>query len=424
MEKQQKTKRFTKPEWSWILYDWANSAYTIVVTTVVLPLFFADVTLKAGVSDVNSNAYWGYANSIAGLLVAVAALFLGSLSDYKGWRSKFFKLFFFVGVGTTILLSLTNNWLMMLIIYALTVVGFNGSLAFYDAFLPDVTTTARMDKVSSWGFGMGYIGGSTIPFILSIALIQFGEGFGIPLELAYRISFLIAAVWWLLFTIPMLKNVRQTTGYDPEKGAIRKSLARLGHTIKDAVKNKNMVVFLIAYFFYIDGVGTIIKMATKYSLSMGIGKTDIIIAMLMVQVIAFPCAIFFGRLAGKLGTRTMIFGGIGVYFGVCVVGFYMHSALELYILAALVGTSQGGIQALSRSFFGKLIPDKNKSGEYFGMYNIFGKFEAIMGTALMGVVTQLTGKANYGVLSVMVTFAVGAVLLLFVKSPKVESERV
>lgn len=424
MEKQAKLKRFSKPEWSWILYDWANSAYSIIVTAAVLPIYFGVVTRNAGVSAVDSNAYWGYANSIAGLLVAVLAPILGTLSDYKGLKSKFFKLFFIIGILTTAMLSLTNDWRLMLVIYALTVVGFNGSLVFYDAFLPDVTTDARMDKVSSWGFGMGYIGGSTIPFIVAIGLIQFGDAFGLASETATRISFVITAIWWMLFTIPMLKNVKQVTGYEREKGAVKKSLLRLWGTLKEARQNKNMVLFLLAYFFYIDGVGTIIKMAAKYADSLGLTSMSIIAALLVTQIVAFPCAILFGRLAGKVGTRAMILSGICVYFGVCIVAFFMTSAWQFFLLAVLVGTSQGGIQALSRSFFGKLIPDKNKSGEFFGMYNIFGKFEAILGTTLMAVVTQLTGKANYGVLSVIVTFAIGGVLLLFVKEPKVENERV
>lgn len=399
------------------MYDWANSAYSVIVAAAILPIYFGSITEMAGVSAVNSNAYWGYANSLAGLLVAVLSPILGTYSDYKGFRSIFFRFFLCFGVIATALLSFTMNWKLLLLFYGLSVIGFNGANIFYDSFLSDVTTMDRIDQVSSWGFGMGYIGGSTIPFLVSIALVQFGENWGIPVITATKISFIITAVWWALFSIPMLRNVRQRAGIPRETGAVRKTFSRLGKTFKEVTKNKNMLIFLIGYFFYIDGVGTIIKMAAKYGDSLGLGTTHVIIALLITQVVAFPCAIWFGMLARKVGSKNMILCGIGVYLAVCLVGFTMTKAWQFYLLATLVGTSQGGIQALSRSFFGKLIPDKNRSGEFYGLYNIFGKFESVMGTALMGIVTQLTGKINYGVLSVIVTFLIGGGLLLLVKDP-------
>ncbi len=414
---QTKQKRFTRQETSWMFYDWANSAYSILAAAV-LPLFAGAMAESAGVSAVAHTANWGYASSLTGLVVAVLAPILGSITDYRTLRMRLFAAFFAVGVLSTGLIPMTNSYIGLLILYGVTNFGFSGANVFYDAFLVDVTTPERMDKVSTWGFGLGYIGGSTIPFLISIALIMKGSLIGIDEMMAMRISCFITALWWAVFTIPFFRNVRQITAIEPEPHMIANSLKRLGGTFRDIKKHKNLFIFLIAYFFYIDGVGTIIKMASTYASALGLGATSIILGLLLTQVVAFPCSILYGKLCDRFSAKKMLFFGIGTYLLVCVTGFLMAQAWQFFLLAGLVGTAQGGIQALSRSYFGKLIPDKHRAGEFFGLYNIFGKFESVLGTALMGLVMSMTGRVNYGVLPVAVTFLIGATLLFFVKEEK------
>ncbi len=414
---QTKQKRFTRQETSWMFYDWANSAYSILAAAV-LPLFAGAMAESAGVSAVAHTANWGYASSLTGLVVAVLAPILGSITDYRTLRMRLFAAFFAVGVLSTGLIPMTNSYIGLLILYGVTNFGFSGANVFYDAFLVDVTTPERMDKVSTWGFGLGYIGGSTIPFLISIALIMKGSLIGIDEMMAMRISCFITALWWAVFTIPFFRNVRQITAIEPEPHMIGNSLKRLGGTFRDIKKHKNLFIFLIAYFFYIDGVGTIIKMASTYAAALGLGATSIILGLLLTQVVAFPCSILYGKLCDRFSAKKMLFFGIGTYLLVCVTGFLMAHAWQFFLLAGLVGTAQGGIQALSRSYFGKLIPDKHRAGEFFGLYNIFGKFESVLGTALMGLVMSMTGRINYGVLPVAVTFLIGATLLFFEKEEK------
>ncbi len=416
---QKKQARFTRQETAWMLYDWANSAYSILVAAM-LPLFASAMAENAGISAVAHTANWGYASSLTGLLVAVLAPILGSIADYRTLRMRLFAAFFAIGVLSTGLIPLTNAYIGLLILYGITNFGFSGANVFYDAFLVDVTTPERMDKVSAWGFGLGYIGGSTIPFLVSIGLIMAGPSFGVSELMAMRISCLITALWWALFTIPFFRNVRQVTAIEPEPNMLLNSLKRLGGTLRDVRRHKHLFVFLIAYFFYIDGVGTIIKMASTYASALGLEATSIILGLLLTQVVAFPCSILYGRLCERFSAKRVLYFGIVTYLLVCVVGFVMAEAWQFFLLAGLVGTAQGGIQALSRSYFGKLIPDKHRAGEFFGLYNIFGKFESVMGTALMGVVVSTTGRINDGVIPVAITFLIGAALLFFV--PEVQEK--
>lgn len=409
-----KQKHFSKPEWGWMMYDWANSAYSILVAAV-LPLYASAMAKAAGVSSVQHTSNWGVASAVTGFAVAIFAPILGAVADYRTLRMRLFTAFFAIGVLATGLLPITNAYIGLLILYGITNFGFSGANLFYDAFLVDVTTPERMDRVSALGFGLGYIGGSTIPFLVSIALIMFGKKIGVDETSAMRISCVITAVWWALFTLPFFKHVQQVTAIEPEPGIVKKSLLRVWGTLKAARQYKQMFLFLIAYFFYIDGVGTIIKMASTYADALGLGATDIILGLLLTQVVAFPCSVLYGRLAGRFGARRMLFAGIVTYTGVCAVAFTMHSAWQFYLLAGLVGTAQGGIQALSRSYFGRLIPDKRRAGEFFGLYNIFGKFESVMGTALMSAVITATGNVNYGVIPILGVFLVGAALLAMVK---------
>ncbi len=406
-------KQYTKEEKGWIFYDWANSAFSAIVAAIILPIFFKSMAQMGGVSDVNATAYWGYATSFGTLICAVLAPFLGTLGDFRGMKKRLFTAFMLLGVVSTFLLSMTKNWKLLLALYILGTLGFNGSCIYYDSFLLDVTDESRMDQVSTMGYGLGYIGGSTIPLVVSLLLIQFGDKIGIPTVTATKLSFALTAVWWLVFTIPMLLHVQQKHSIEPEKRIVAHTLRNVVSTFKKLLSYKSVLLFMVAYFFYIDGVGTIIHMATVFGASCGLDSMDMMVILLVVQIVAFPFAILYGKLAGRFGSRRMILFGIATYIVVCAVGFNLQKMSDFLVLAVLVGTAQGGIQALSRSFFGKLVPPENAS-EFFGFFDVFGKFSAVIGPALFGLVAQLTGVTNYGALAVMGMFIVGGVVLMLV----------
>ena len=405
-------KHYTKEEKSWIFYDWANSAFSAIVAAIILPVFFKSMAESSGVSAVDATAYWGYATSLGTLICAVLAPFLGTLGDFRGMKKKLFTAFMLLGVVSTFLLALTNSWQGLLLFYVLGTLGFSGSCIYYDSFLLDVTDVSRMDRVSSVGYGLGYIGGSTIPLVVSLVLIQFGSGFGIPTMLATKFSFILTAVWWLVFTIPMLRHVQQKHAIEPDRDMFAHTLRNMKDTLSMIVKNRSILFFVIAYFFYIDGVGTVIHMATVFGSSCGLDSMDLMVVLLVVQIVAFPFAILYGRLADRFGSRKIILFGIATYIVVCMLGFNLKEMKDFLLLAVLVGTAQGGIQALSRSFYGKLVPAEHAS-EYFGFFDVFGKFSAVIGPALFGVVAQLTGVTNYGALAVMFMFILGGAIFMF-----------
>ncbi|AOV06402.1 MFS transporter [Sporosarcina ureilytica] len=415
-------RKFTKVENSWMMYDWANSAYSVIITTAVFPIFYKSVASSAGVSNADSTAYLGYAVAIATFILAMIGPILGSIADYEGLKKKFFFFFFAVGSLSTLSLAFVpeGNWIWLLIIYTITAVGFHGANIFYDAFLVDVTPANRMDNISARGFGLGYIG-SAIPFIISIAIILLADSGVLPLSMtiATKLAFVITAIWWITFTIPMLKNVIQIHSVPRESSIIVGSFKRLGSTFKDIRKYRHVFLFLIAYFFYIDGVGTIISMSTAYGTDLGISATTLLIVLLVTQIVAAPFAVIYGRLSDKFTGKKMLYVGIGVYIIVCIYAFFMKTELDFWILAMLVATSQGGIQSLSRSYFAKLVP-KEKSNEFFGFYNIFGKFASVMGPLLLGATTQITGSSSYGVFSLVLLFIVGGVILKFVPEQDAE----
>jgi UMF1 family MFS transporter len=405
---------FTREEKSWIMYDWANSAYSVIISAAVLPIFYKSVAAGSGLPSNLADSYWGYATSAATLVVALMAPVLGTLGDYRSMKMRLFRFFFIVGALSTAMLSFTDNWLVLLIFYMVTIVGFSGANIFYDSFLIDVTTDERMDKVSTYGFAMGYIGGSTIPYIISMVLIVFSDQLGIQKATAVKASFLLTAVWWVLFSIPMLRNIKQKYCIERSGRLMRESAQRLSDALRLMKSNRNLPLFLVAYFFYIDGVNTIIHMAAVFGDSAGIISTSLMLALLVIPVVSFPFTIIYGKLAKRFGSKPLILAGIAVYLIVCFLAFRMKSEAEFWMLAVLVATSQGGIQALSRSFYGKLVP-KESCNEYFGFYDVFGKFAAIMGPALYGVFSQLTGQSRYGVLSISLLFIVGALIFLKVK---------
>lgn len=496
-------KQFTRSEKSWIFYDWANSAYATIIMAAVFPIYFTSAAKAAGVPG---DIWWGYASSISSAAIAVSAPALGAVGDFRGMKKRMFSIFLAVGLCFTLLMAVTNQPMLMLIGYAVSFVGFDGANLFYDSFLTDVTTRVRMDKVSAYGYAYGYIGGSTIPFVISIILIMFGKHFGIGSALAVKISVVICCVWWSLFSIPIFRNVKQTHYVEtPPSQLAAGAMRNLKSTAISIFGNRRLLFFMLAYFFYIDGVGTVITMSTTYGSTLGLGSTGMILALLVTQILAFPFSILFGRLSEKIGTLRMIRSGIVVYLLICIVGFYMGFSLEpsqkayenaftqtvnssgvqlngetlssiktegiavlskpdrvaefnaivtkesasadanekteliklktnvdtfladggksadydraigfstilFWILAILVSTSQGGIQALSRSYFGKLIP-ASRSNENFGFFDIFGKFATVMGPALYSFISSLTGRSSIGIISLVLLFAVGSIFI-------------
>lgn len=415
-------KKFSEVERSWMLYDWASSAYSVVITTAIFPIFFKAGAEAAGVSSVNSTAYLGYTIAIATFILAMLSPILGTIADYDGLKKKFFACFFIAGVVSTAMLAVVpfDSWLALLILYTITSIGFAGANVFYDAFLVDVTDEKKMDDLSARGFGWGYIG-SAIPFLVCIVIILCSQMEILPLSVtaASQISFLITAVWWGIFSIPMLRHVKQIHFIQRESRPVVNSFKRLGRTIKSIRQYKTLMLFLLAYFFYIDGVGTIIKMSTAYGTDLGIDATSLLLILFLTQVVAAPFAILYGRLAQRFTGKKMLYVGIVVYIIVCIYALFMNSAFDFWVLAMLVATSQGGIQALSRSYYAKLIP-KDRANEFFGFYNIFGKFAAVMGPLLLAVTTQMTGSSTTGVFSLILLFIIGGVILAFVPEVSVD----
>lgn len=413
-------KKFTKQEKSWIMYDWANSVYATNMMAAIFPIYFGVVCVANGVDNVT---LWAVGTSIATFCVAILAPFLGALASNKGFKKKFFLFFLILGVGFTSICAISDNYMGLLIGYIFSHIGYCGSNLFYDSFLTDVTTEDRMDKVSSWGFAMGYLGGSTIPFLASIAVLLV---MGMDNPVAIKISVVITAVWWLLFSIPFIKNVKQTHYVETSSAnLIKSSFSNLGETVKKIIANKKILFFILAYFFYIDGVSTIITISTSYGTILGLDTVGMILALLVTQIVAVPCSILFGKLAIKYGSIKMLKIGILSYLLICIVGFFMGYIVEInpnspeaiatasrlfWVLAFMVGTVQGGIQAISRAFFGKLVPPKHSS-EYFGFFDIFGKFAAVLGPLLISLVKALTGSDAMSVLSVALLFVIGFVLI-------------
>lgn len=537
-------KFFTKQEKSWIMYDWANSVYATNIMAAIFPILYASMATDAG------NIWFGYGVSIASLVVAVLAPILGALGDIKGNKKKLLTFFMILGVVFTAVIAFAPSWEWMLVGYIISRIGFSGSCVFYDSFLTDVTTDERMDKVSAWGYAAGYIGGSTIPFIISIAVLLI---MGFDSLFAQKFSIIIVSVWWLLFSIPILKNVKQVHYIEAKAASVAKTAWKnFVTTLKGIFTNKGLLIFILAYFFYIDGVDTIISMATNFGSTLGLDSTGMILALVVTQVVAVPCSILFSRLAKKFHAVRMITVAIAIYFLITIVGFSMgrivepmqmqfvetfdarlatvqlqleneedieiyngiinslredgkakitetldvaegesesnrmkayfsesedsvfqkalirleHDGLKVdekynayafssaavsqqvydvlegmrtdeafraqilsedytqqcidkastaqilfWVLAFMVGTVQGGIQALSRSYYAKLIPPEH-SNEYFGFFDIFGKFAAVVGPALYAFCYGITGRASWGILSLIALFFVGGLMLI------------
>ena len=399
--------KMTKVEKYWILYDVGNSAFVLLVSTI-LPIYFNYLAGEGGVSQVDALAYWGYAMSISTLLVAVIGPVLGTVADTKGYKKPIFTACMMVGVAGCGALALPVSWMMFLIIFMVAKVGYSASLIFYDAMLSDVTTEDRMDQVSSHGYAWGYIG-SCLPFVVSLLFVLGNEVIGISMETAMAIAFFINAGWWLGVTLPLLRNYHQKYGVPRHRHVVRESFGRLVRVFQDIRKNRKIFLFLLAFFFYIDGVYTIIEMATAYGSAIGLDSQGLLLALLVTQIVAFPCALFFGKAAGKYKNTSLIKVCIASYFCIALFAVQLDKQWEFWLLAVCVGMFQGGIQALSRSYFAKIIPAE-KSGEFFGIFDICGKGASFIGTALVGAMTQLTGNPGSGVGMLAVLFGVGFVI--------------
>lgn len=410
--------RFSKIEKSWILYDWANSAYSLIIVTAILPIYFKFVAGEAGIGNAESTAVWGYASSFATLLISLSAPILGTLGDYEGKKKKLFNVFAMSGMIMTFALALVpdKSWIALLAVYVLSHMGYQGANVFYDGFLVDVTEDERMDEVSSMGYGLGYIGSALL--FIAVMVLQVTDGFGLlGTVMVTRVCFVLTGLWWVLFSLPFLKNVHQKYALPAIKNPVKVSFQRLIKTVRNIGQYKAIVFFLIAYFFYIDGVDTIFTMATAFGIDMGVSSDMLIIILLVINFIAFPFTILYGMGAKRFGTKPMILLAIGVYTFICIYALFMSSVLDFWILGILVGTSQGGIQALSRSYFAQMIP-KEHANEFFGFYNIFGKFSAILGPLLFAFITSLTGNSQYGITSLIILFIIGGVLFAMSKVQK------
>lgn len=403
MEKQ----KLTNKEKYWVLYDVGNSAFVLLVATII-PIYFNYLTGKAGVSEVDSLAYWGYAASAATIIVALIGPILGTIADTKNFKKPLFTISMMVGVIGCAALAVPTSWIVFLAVFVIAKVGYNASLIFYDSMLVDITEHDRMDMVSSHGYAWGYIG-SCVPFVASLVFVLLYEKIGITMSAAMMIAFFLNAAWWLIVTIPLLKKYEQVNFVPMPEHPIRDSFRRLINTLKDIKREKNIFLYLLAFFFFIDGVYTIIEMATAYGSALGLDSTGLLLALLVTQIVAFPCALIFSKCSKKYESDLLIKICIIAYTAISLFAIQLDKQWEFWLLAVLVGMFQGAIQALSRSYFAKIIPAE-KAGEYFGIYDICGKGASFLGTTLVGVIAQLTNTASAGVGMITILFVIGFVL--------------
>ena len=402
-----KTQKMTSLEKRWVLYDVGNSAFTLLISTI-LPIYFNGLAGAAGLSDAEYLAFWGYAASFVTVVVAVLGPTLGAVADLPGMKKRLFLLCVAVGIAGCAVMGLVQSWVWFLGCFVIAKIGYSTSLVFYDSMLTDVTTPERMDKVSSAGYAFGYAG-SCIPFVVSLGIVLGYEAVGLTLNTAMLAAFLLNAAWWLCCTLPLLRSYRQRYSVRGGGRLVRDAFRRLGGTLREIRGNKQVFWFLIAFFLYIDGVYTIIDMATAYGQALGLDSTGLLLALLVTQIVAFPCSIIFGRLTKKFNASALITVCIIAYTGIALFAMVMSEQAHFWFLAVCVGMFQGGVQALSRSWFAKIVPPE-KSGEYFGLMDICGKGASFMGTAIVSAVSQVSGNISTGVGMIAILFVVGLVL--------------
>ncbi|MCW8917360.1 MAG: MFS transporter [Gammaproteobacteria bacterium] len=398
---------------SWVLYDWGNSAYATTVMAGFFPVFFKEYW-SVGATAAQSTFYLGVANSLASLLIVLLAPLLGAIADQCAARKRFLLFFAFLGIGMSALLPLVaqGQWPWAVLLYVMATIGFSGSITFYDSLIVFVTTPARLDQLSALGYAMGYLGGGLL-FALNVWMTLQPAFFGLAdAAEAVRLSFYSVALWWLLFTLPLALWVsepdRRTDG--GALRAVRGGLRQLRDTLRHIRQLRTVYLFLLAYWCYIDGVDTIVRMAVDYGMSLGFNSNSLIVALLLTQFVGFPAAIAFGYLGKRIGAKRGIYLAIAAYVVIVVSASRMESEQAFYALAIAIGLVQGGIQSLSRSFYARLIPH-DKSAEFFGFYNMLGKFAAVLGPLMVGWVGVVSGDPRLGILSLLLLFFVGALLL-------------
>ena len=412
-----RSKKLTKSAWSWAFYDWANSAFATTVMAGFFPLFFKSFW-ATDLSAVESTAVIGTTNSLSGLLLMFLAPILGAYSDLGKLKKKFLAFFALLGVLSTGYLYFIpqGEWITAAFFYTVAVLGFSGGNIFYDSLIVSVSDREQRNKVSSLGFSLGYLGGGLL-FIVNVLMYLNPAWFGLASEVeAVLWSFLSVAVWWTAFSLPTFFNVIEKGSPATSSSffsTISEAFRAVISTIMEIKKYKRVALFLVAYWLYIDGVDTIIRMATAYGSDIGLSTSSMITALILTQFVGFPATLVFGIYADKIGFKRILTVGVSVYILICFYSAYMSTALEFYFLAGTVGLVQGGIQAISRSFFSNLIP-KNKEAQYFGFYNLVGKSAVIVGPALVGWVALMLGNPRYGILSLLILFVPGLILLWMV----------
>ena len=406
--------KLTSLERSWVLYDVGNSAFTLLVSTL-LPIYFNSLATSAGIDENMYLSYWGYAGSIATILVALIGPICGAMSDRKGFKKPLFALCVLLGVVGCAALGLAKGWLVFLGIFILGKVGFSSSLVFYDSMLPEITTDDRIDNVSTQGYAWGYIG-SVIPFVLCLVLVLAGGSFGLSQGTAMVLAFIITAVWWAVFTLPLMRRYQQKAYVERGEKPLLDSFRQIATTFRKAKEQKHVFVYLIAFFFFINGVYTIIDMATAYGTDLGLDTTGLLLALLLTQIVAFPCAIAFGRLSAKHDSAKLMKICIVCYTCITLFAVFLVSQWQFWLLATLVGMFQGAIQALSRSYLGKIVPTE-QSGEFYGLMDICGKGASFIGMALVGFINQITADVEVVIFGLQLqnsNLAVGVLVILFI----------
>jgi UMF1 family MFS transporter len=398
------------------MYDWANSPFATTLMSALFPPFFRSLIINAGLPRENATAFWGYTASAALLIGAFISPLLGAVSDYTGGKKRFVGIFAGIGMVATASFVFIGNdtWSLASLLYIVAAIGFSGSIVFYESLLPHITTKKTIDAVSSRGYAIGYLGGGTL-LAINVLWVSHPQWFGMPdIGFALRASFLSVAVWWALFSIPFFRwvpepEIRGRTG--PRRFPLLEGFSRLARTFREVRHYRQLFIFLVAFWIYSDGIGTIIRMATAYGDEIGISITDMTLALVLTQFVAVPFTFLFSRYAGRSSARRSIFLTLIVYSAVSLSAYFMKTALHFYILALVVGTVQGGAGALSRSLYGAMVP-KSRSAEFFGFYSLSAKFAGIFGPMVFGLISQLTGQSRYSIVSVVVFFIIGAIFLL------------
>ena len=409
------SKKFSSLDMKWILYDVGNSAF-ILLTASILPIYFNGLATSQGLSETQYLSWWAYATSIATICVAFIGPIMGTLADFPDQKKR---IFLFNALGGAILLFcfwIPKYWLAFLLLFIVTKILYSVSLVIYDSMLVDVCAEEQMDEVSARGYAWGYLG-SCVPFIISLGLILGQENLGLSMNTIMMIVFMLNGAWWACCTFPLVTSYQQTHALPRSQAILTQTFGRLKETFKSIRQQKKVFLFMLSFFFYIDGVYTIIEMATAYGTSLGLDQTGLLLALLLTQIVAFPSAILFGRLASSRSTESLIKVGILAYLGIAIFALFMVTVWQFWVLAVAVGLFQGGLQALSRSYFARIIP-KSESGEYFGLYDIAGKGASFLGTTIVGVVTQATGQQNIAVGTLAILFIIG--YFIFSKVSKLE----